>query len=84
MSLDEKSGEVKCGIQRQNKQKQKQKKACVTDVFFFKLGHKTFVMMLTSPCSFLLVCDDKSIWQSPTEFHSLGHQTQKFAWMQLY
>ena len=35
MSLDEKSGEVKCGIQRQNKQKQKQKKACVTDAFFF-------------------------------------------------
>ena len=38
MSLDEKSGEVKCGIQRQNKQKQKQKKACVTDAFFFKTG----------------------------------------------
>ena len=33
MSLDEKSGEVKCGIQRQNKQKQK-KKACVMDAFF--------------------------------------------------
>ena len=34
MSLDEKSGEVKCGIQRKIKQKQKQKKACVTDAFF--------------------------------------------------
>ena len=36
MSLDEKSGEVKCGIQR--KIKQKQKKACVMDVFFLKNG----------------------------------------------
>ena len=36
MSLDEKSGEAKCGIQRQNKQKQKQNKACVMDAFFLK------------------------------------------------
>ena len=57
MSLDEKSGEVKCGILRKIKQKQKQKKA------FFLMGHKTFVMMLTSLCSFLLVHDDNSIWQ---------------------
>ena len=67
------------------KQKQKQKKACVTDTWFFlKLGHKKFVMTLTSPCSFLLVHDDKSIRQSAVDFHSLGHQTQKFAWMQSY
>ena len=64
MSLDEKSGEVKCGIQRKIKQKQKQKKSmCYRHVFIFLMGHKTFVMMLTSPCSFLLVHDDNSIWQ---------------------
>ena len=34
MSLDEKSGEVKCGTLRKIKQKQK-KKACVMDTFFF-------------------------------------------------
>ena len=39
MSLDEKSGEVKCGILRKIKQKQKQKKACVTDTFFFNGSH---------------------------------------------
>ena len=64
MSLDEKSGEVKCEIQRKNKQNQKQKKHVLQMWFFFKVGHKTFVMTLTLPCSFLLVCDDKSIWQS--------------------
>ena len=36
MGLDKKSGKVKCGILR--KIKQKQKKACVTDAFFFKNG----------------------------------------------
>ena len=41
MSLDKKSGEVKCGILRKikQKQKQKQKKACVTDAFFFNGSH---------------------------------------------
>ena len=39
MSLDEKSGKVKCGTLRKIKQKQKQKKACVMDAFFFNGSH---------------------------------------------